>query len=212
MIADVAELLEEVAGGVVAVGGLFGEAAIDGPAEGRGDGALDRRRVFGEDGGHGLHGFGPLEGPAAGGHLVEDEAEGELVGAVVGGFAARLLGAHVVDGPEDHAGFGLVDGDGLVGADGGAEASLARPKSRILARPSGVTMMLAGLRSRWAMRAVWAAAMPSATWTAISSSLRTGTGRARAGGQGLTGNQLADGVDDAGFLADVVESDDIRDG
>ncbi len=47
---------------------------------------------------------------------------------------------------------------------------LARPKSRILACPRGVTKMLAGLRSRCTMPLAWADSRASAIWVPISSS------------------------------------------
>ena len=50
-------------------------------------------------------------------------------------------------------------------------ADLASPKSRIFTRPSRVTRMLAGFRSRCTIPAAWAAASPSAVCTARSSSL-----------------------------------------
>ena len=45
-----------------------------------------------------------VEQPRAGEHLVEHDAEGPDVGALVDGLAARLLGRHVGGGAEDHAG------------------------------------------------------------------------------------------------------------
>ena len=50
--------------------------------------------------------------------------------------------------------------------------SLARPKSRILTRPSRVTKTFSGFRSRWTMPFSWAAARPCAIWTAYSIALR----------------------------------------
>ncbi len=47
-----------------------------------------------------------------------------------------------------------------------AAVSLARPKSRILMRPSVVRKRFSGLRSRWTMPLRWAAARPWAAWTA----------------------------------------------
>ena len=43
-----------------------------------------------------------------------------------------------------------------------ARVCLASPKSRILTRPSRVRRILSGLRSRWTMPALWAAASPAA--------------------------------------------------
>jgi len=42
-------------------------------------------------------------------------------------------------------------------------ACRARPKSRILRRPSGVTMTFAGFRSRWTIPAACVAVTPSVT-------------------------------------------------
>ncbi len=53
------------------------------------------------------------EGHRAGEHLVEDDAHGVQVAAVIDGTADRLLGAHVARGAEDHAGPGEL-GRGLL--------------------------------------------------------------------------------------------------
>jgi hypothetical protein len=52
----------------------------------------------------------------------------------------------------------------------------ARPKSRIFARPSGVSMMLSGFKSRCAIPAACAAASPSAICTAMSRTFFSGIG------------------------------------
>ena len=54
------------------------------------------------------------------------------------------------------------------GASGAVDlgSSFARPKSRILTRPSSVMKMFSGLRSRWTMPLSCAAASPRAIWTA----------------------------------------------
>ena len=64
---------------------------------------------------------------------------------------------------------------GASGAVG--SSSLARPKSRILAWPSGVTTMFSGLMSRWTMPASWAFCSPPPTWVAISSAPRRSSSR-----------------------------------
>ena len=52
-----------------------------------------------------------------GGHLVEDEAERELVGAVVQRPSAGLLRRHVLEGAEQHPRLGAVAGQRLAGVD-----------------------------------------------------------------------------------------------
>ena len=107
------------------------------------------------------------EGQLAGDHLVEHDAEREDVAAVVDRLPAGLLRAHVAQGAEDEAGLGLGErlhvGDALRRPRGAVGSrSLARPKSRILAWPSGVTTMFSGLMSRWTMPASWAFCRPPA--------------------------------------------------
>jgi hypothetical protein len=46
------------------------------------------------------------EGMAAAEHLVEDDAEGEDVGAAVGGRTIKDLGRHILGGTGNHAGHG----------------------------------------------------------------------------------------------------------
>ena len=50
--------------------------------------------------------------------------------------------------------------------------SLARPKSSTLAKPSPVTLMFSGLRSRCTMPAEYALAQPSAAWARWTRSAR----------------------------------------
>ena len=71
-------------------------------------------QVLGEDGERVV----AVEGQAAGGELVEHDAEGVEIGAAVDFFAQRLLGRHVGDGAGDAALAG--DADGAL-ADGEAE-------------------------------------------------------------------------------------------
>ena len=44
----------------------------------------------------------------------------------------------------------------------------AKPKSRILTTPAGVSLMFAGLRSRWMMPRSWAASRPAAICRAMA--------------------------------------------
>ncbi len=65
-------------------------------------------------------GSGAVEGQAAGGHLIEDGAEAEEIGARIDFFAAGLLGRHVGDGADGGTGAGEQGGvDGGADADGG---------------------------------------------------------------------------------------------
>ena len=125
-----------------------------------------------------------VEEPLAGEHLEEHDAEGPDVGALVDGPAARLLGRHVGGGAEDEPGRGAGVGEGgrlrqvggRAGARASAEQALARPKSRTLTLPSGVTLTLAGLRSRWTMPFSCASSRASAICFAMASASSTGIG------------------------------------
>ena len=93
---------------------------------------------------------------AAGQHLVEHAAERPDVGAPIDRLAARLFGAHVAGRAENQAAdvactasVGDIDSDDPLA--GSASAIFARPKSRTLTLPPGVTLTFAGFRSRWMM-------------------------------------------------------------
>ena len=80
--------------------GILLQAARDEGLQGLGDVAAQppqRLRVPLDHGGEHLRGRVAPEGRTPGGHLVEDEAEGELVRPVVHGPAAGLLGRHVLE-------------------------------------------------------------------------------------------------------------------
>ncbi len=127
---DGLEGLANVGGGGEAGGGLFFETAEDDTLH------LDRkvRGDFADGGWVGeldstdaleLGGVGAVEGVAAGGELVEDEAEGEDVGLDAGLAGDELLGGHIGDG----AAAGGVGGSGgrhgaLAGGAGGVEVGL----------------------------------------------------------------------------------------
>ena len=100
---DGLEGLADVGGGGEAGGGLFFEAAEDDGLEFDGEVGgdfADGGRVGELDGADGLElgRVGAVEGMAAGGELVEDEAEGEDVGLDAGLAGDELLGRHVGDG------------------------------------------------------------------------------------------------------------------
>ena len=126
-------------------GGLFFEAAEDDGLEFDGEGRryfADGRRIGVLDGANGLElrRVRTVEGVAAGGELVEDEAEGEDVGLDTGLAGDELLGRHVGDGAAAGgvggtrhglrgADSALVDGAagvelGLVGAEAAGEAEV----------------------------------------------------------------------------------------
>ena len=94
-----------------------------------------RRRFVAEDGGKFLHVRGPLEGAAAAQHLVDDDAERELVAAEIGGPARGLLRRHVADRPEDGAGLGRAAATPSSPAcRRGPAASISRRRSREFSR------------------------------------------------------------------------------
>ena len=122
------------------------------------------------------------EQPPAGEHLVEQDAEGPDVGALVDGLAPGLLGRHVGGRAEDDPGGGSrvrEVGDWDRSADDVTPAAspphaLARPKSRTLTLPSGVTLTFAGLRSRWTMPFSCASSRASAICFAMATASSTG--------------------------------------
>lgn len=94
------EVVLQVAGGLEAVVGVFGEALLDYAVEGF---LRDLGWRGGEYGGDDFGGCVGLECLCSGEEFVEDAAEGEDVGAGVGGFGLELFGGHVLEGPEDLA-------------------------------------------------------------------------------------------------------------
>ena len=101
---EVLQLLREVFGRGVALLRVLREAALDDPAEKRRELRIELRhrlRLVPDDGGQRLGGRGPREGTFPGQHLVEDDAERELVAPEVDGLAPRLLRRHVGHRPED---------------------------------------------------------------------------------------------------------------
>ncbi len=153
--------------------GVFAQAAFEEAAKVRGR-VFGERGVIGFAGEHGgeriRDGFAAAEQHFSGQEFVENDAEGPDIGAAVHDFAARLFRGHVGGGAEDHAGLGHGEREG--GRHGGTGAAaldsvaLARPKSRSFTMPSGVTLILAGFRSRWMMPRSWAASSAAAIWRA----------------------------------------------
>ena len=98
-------------------------------------------------------------------HLVQNRAEREDVGSVVGGNAADLLRRHVAERSEHHSRLRArrIVGTTLPTAPiGSGSVSLARPKSRIFTRSPAVMNMFSGFRSRWTIPLSCAAARPCA--------------------------------------------------
>ena len=90
-----------------------------------------------------------LERALAGAHLVEHAAEREQVGAGVHALPAHLLGRHVAGRAEHGAGVGDRGACRRRLLEPADATAWARPKSRILTRPSSVTNRFSGLMSRW---------------------------------------------------------------
>ena len=116
----------------------------------------------------------PREQPRARQHLVEHDAERPDVGALVDGFAARLLGRHVARRCRESRPCWVAAGDSVGElreaaapvACTGAER-LGQPEIQHLHRAVVATLMLAGLRSRWTMPCSCAASSASAICRAM---------------------------------------------
>ena len=123
-----------------------------------------RRRIFAQNRRQGIGRRVAAKRPLAREHLEQHRAEAENVGTGVRGQPAHLLRRHVADGPDDDADLGQRLAGSLVRhrPRDGIVISFARPKSRILTRPSVVMNTFSGLRSRWTMPLACAAARPRA--------------------------------------------------
>ena len=113
VIAQVGQVAGQVARRPEPVFGILGEAPLDQPAQRSGRAGVhlhDRRGLLADDRRQGLGRRSSLERAFARRHLVEDRAEGELVGPEVERTPARLLGRHVADRSHHHPGARRVGG------------------------------------------------------------------------------------------------------
>ena len=93
----------------------------------------------------------------------------------------------------------------------GGSIALARPKSRTLTLPSGVTLTFAGLRSRWTIPFSCAASRASAICRAMARASSSGSGPAlQPLGEVLALDELHDEGADAARLLEAVDRGDVR--
>ena len=111
-------------------------------------------------------------------HVVEHHSQAEQVGPLIHLMPQDLFRAHVFHRPHDQArdGVGLSAGRHVLRrlAPDGA-ASPARSPAPSLC-PRGVSMILAGLMSRWMIPLAWASSSASAAWMPISRTTSSGRG------------------------------------
>ena len=128
-------------------------------------------------------------------------------------LARGLLGGAVADRAVGHADLGQRARSAVVGDVALARRSasiFARPKSRTLAWPAGVTMTFVGLMSRWTMPAAWATASASAIWMAMESAASVSRGRpSEQLLEGLALDELHHDVGEPVLLAHVVDRADV---
>ena len=94
---------------------------------------------------------------------------------------------------------------------GGASIALARPKSRTLTLPSGVSLTFPGLRSRWTIPFSCAASSASAICRATARASSRGSGAAlQPLGEVLALDELHDEGADAARLLEAVDRGDVR--
>ena len=166
-----------------------------------------------QDSRHRLGGGLAGEGSLAREHLVQHEAEGEEVGAVVGHLAPDLLGGHVAHGADEGAGVG-----GGRGRAEGIEAGLADRACRLRPGESEVEQLHAAVRGEERVLGLDVAVDDSAVVGAGQAlGEREGDlyglspGEPLAGdplAQGLALEQLGDGVGEIALAADVVEGEE----
>ena len=148
-------------------------------------------------------------------HLVEDRAEGEDVGCGDRRAGRAPARATCIRRAQHRSGLGRAEGRASEVRLGGSdtERRLASPKSRIFTRPSSVTNMFSGFRSRWTMPFSCAAARPRAIWMRVLDGLaRAASGRRPAARAASRPRELRHGVRDAVVRAEVVDREDVRDG
>ena len=102
-----AQIVVQIARGFVARAGVLFQAACDRPAQRRGNLRIDGLRLSGEDGRHGFHAGLGRERPCARRQLIENDAKGKLVGAVIRGLATHLLRAHIPHRAQHRAWVGI---------------------------------------------------------------------------------------------------------
>ena len=113
-------------------------------------GFAERRRLGFQNRAHGVGSSVAVKGTFAGNHFVQDCAQAENVGTRIGWLSSNLFGRHIADRAQNQAGLGLQGQRGVSAPEESfpGPASLAKPKSRILMRPSLVRKTFSGLRSR----------------------------------------------------------------
>ncbi len=149
VVAHSLEIAREIARGLVAVGGILGEAPIDRPLERRRHERVQRgrrRRLLLEDRGHRLRSAAAIERTLAREQLVDHRAEREEIRPIVHRASGRLLGRHVGERAEDRAGGRhRFSANGAAPRDLAAGLELREPEVHDLGRPVGADHDVAGL-------------------------------------------------------------------
>ena len=105
MVAQVAQFAIEVAGGLVALIRLFGQAAFDSPLERRGQLSFDLRRLVIENRSHRLRRRRSMKCPLTRQHFIEDHAKCKDVCTMVDMLSTHLLRRHVPGRPHHYTGL-----------------------------------------------------------------------------------------------------------
>ena len=176
MIAHAREIPRQVARGSVPLRRCLREAPVDDPPDRRRDRRIelpDWRRIIANDGRQRFDRGRSVERSSSSEHLVEDEAERELIGAVVRRAAARLLGGHVADRAHDASRPRALLRHGLQRRTRIAIADeLGQSEVEDLGKTVVETIRFSGLRSRCTIPASWAFASPSAIGAATCNARR----------------------------------------